>query len=240
MKLEISELRRMIKGVLYETLNEADPVPIPQTRSADPGTASVSKAETPGERKRRLRQKFKQQPASNSTDIQTPEGRNEILDKVYYEFGDVKARINIIKKLASEAMKAKNRQEYKANLIQIFENLTSLKNRDMLKLQKGYTEAAILSGLKKVPMREANLNPDTPDGRINLTRKLFNAIGELNRIAAEGNKMILNARQAGNVSVFLNELKAFGNIIREMQQKLVELNAAFVETFQEYERQRGR
>ena len=89
-------------------------------------------------------------------------------------------------------------------------------------------------------MAEADMNPDTPEGRKNLVRKLFNTVGELLKVAEEGNKMIMNARQSNNVSVYMNELKALGGIVRQITQQLVGLNAAFVETFQEYERQRGR
>ena len=242
MKLDKSELRKLVKGVLIEMLDEAEPASIPQTVPTDPGLVSgVQKKESPAERKRRLRDKFKQKSANkDSTDIRTPEGRDNVLDKVYYEFGDVRARISIISKLAQQASNAENRQDFKAALVQMFDNLNNLKNRDLPKLHKGYTEVAILTGLKKVPMAEADMNPDTPEGRKNLVRKLFNTVGELLKVAEEGNKMIMNARQSNNVSVYMNELKALGGIVRQITQQLVGLNAAFVETFQEYERQRGR
>jgi len=242
MKLNKVELRKMIKGVLLEVLTEAEPRSIPQTQPTDPAFVGdvPAKPETPAERKRRLRQKFKQQSTSETTDIGTQEGRENILDRVYQDYGDIVARLNIIMRLANQAMTADTRQNFKTKLIQIYENLEGLQQKELPKVQKSYTEVLILTGLKKIPMAEMNLNPDTPVGRRNLARNILITASEVKSIAIEGEQMLKNARNVTSVSVFLNELKALGKILNQISQKLIELNRVFVETFKEYERQRGR
>lgn len=223
MKVRKSELRMMIKEMLLEVLNEQE--------------------ETPAERKRRLRDKFKQQqqPASTSTDPNTPEGRENLVEMVSPAYGSVQTRLQIIQKMCVNAMQSDNRQEFKEYLIQMFDNLKSLQEKDMVSLVSAYSKVASLLGLgSSGPVTEQNMNPDTSEGRRNLMKDIYNSVSEMRKMAEEGRKMLATAETVPTVSVFRNEMKALGQQIGKLRSYLTNLNSAFVTTFKEYEAQRGR
>lgn len=228
-----STLETMIEEIISQVFKEANPV--------------IVSEETPLERKRRLRQKFasKTTPPSNSFNPTTEEGRENIIDYFALDFGDVGARINIINKLGQGAADAENRQDFKANLIQMFDNLEKLQNRDLPKLLTKYVKVANMLGLsfsRKAAsgLSEVDMNPDSPEGRKNLISKVLSEVQKMNQLIGDARKLLFGLRNVTSVPVFKNEIKLIGEKIGKFRSHLISVNSAFVETFQEYEKQRGR
>lgn len=221
MKVTKSELKVMIAEMVVKALSEQDNTP--PTRAAN-------------------KNRFKQRPVDRNTlDPNTPDGRDNLVDIVSPSFGSVMTRLQILDKLAAKAMAAETRQQFKEHLIEMFDNLKSLQEKDMRNLVAAYSKISSTLGLKPSSnIGEQNLNPDTPDGRRNLMKDLFNIVRQMKISGNEGQKMLANARHVPTIAVFVNEIKAFAGIVSQLNKALVMVNSEFVKTFQAYESQRGR
>ncbi len=61
----------------------------------------------------------------------TPTGREDMIEKLQIRVGDVELRARLMKKLITEALKADNRQDFKAQLILMTDQVTQLKMYDV-------------------------------------------------------------------------------------------------------------
>lgn len=222
MKIRKNDLKQIIVETLDEVLLERD--------------------DLPNERfGRRDRNRWRRKPVSTSTDPNTTDGRENLVEIINPAYVGIQTRLQIIEKMVVNAMQSSTRQEFKEYLIQIFENLQSLQEKEMLGLVNAYSKVSSLLGLKTTNVVvEQDLSPDTAMGRRNLVKNIYNVVVEMKKMVNEGRKMLTNAASASTVSVFVNEIKALGKQISQLKNHLTNLNASFVKAFQEYESQRGR
>lgn len=193
--------------------------------------SNVMSQETPLERKKRLRDQFKAQPADpHNVDINTPQGRANVLNKLKTAYGNVITRAQILDKKGAGALRAETKEEFMMTVGEMFDNISSLMNKDFINLVKTYQSVAKQLGLQPVVM-EATTTIDTPDGRRNVIRNVVNSIGKLRKATDDGNKMINTAEATSNVSMFVNEIKALGNKLRDIKAEITILDRYFDQTF---------
>lgn len=95
--------------------------------------------ESPSEKKRHLRQKFKQPKYdSHILDPDTEQGRTNLTTNLVHSVKDLQARSNILNRQIGRAVDAKTRHEFKEQLIMMNDGLISLKERDVPNLLKNY------------------------------------------------------------------------------------------------------
>lgn len=169
-------------------------------------------------------------PNPNNMDVNTPEGRNNVVMKLKSTFSAIATRANILDKKSGNALRTETKEDFIEVVSEMMDNLVTLMSKDFDNFAKTYTEVANLLGLPQVVI-EANTVLDTPDGRRNVIRAAVNSIGKLKKMSDEANKMLLNAEATNNISIFKNEIKAMGPKIKEMKAEAVVLDKIFSQTF---------
>lgn len=202
--------------------------------------SDVVEQETPQDRRKQLRDKFKVQPADpNNLDINTSQGRDNVVNKLKSTFSAIATRANILNNKSANALRAGTKEEFSEIVAEMMDNTVTLLNKDYPNFIRTYSEVSKLLGLPPV-VTEANTALDTPDGRRNIIRNTVNSVGKLKKVTDEANNMILNADATSNVAIFRNEIKALGNKIREIKAEAVVLDRIFTQTFPgEYQKFKG-
>lgn len=202
--------------------------------------SDVVEQETPQDRRKQLRDKFKVQPADpNNLDINTSQGRDNVVNKLKSTFSAIATRANILNNKGANALRAGTKEEFSEIVAEMMDNTVTLLNKDYPNFIRTYSEVSKLLGLPPV-VTEANTALDTPDGRRNIIRNTVNSVGKLKKVTDEANNMILNADATSNVAIFRNEIKALGNKIREIKAEAVVLDRIFTQTFPgEYQKFKG-
>lgn len=127
-----------IEELVFEAVRDC----LSEQEEVDPRGPTGRQPESPLERKRRLRQQFKQPKHDPHTlDPDTEQGRINLVKNLIHSVKDLQARANILSRQIDKAADAETRQEFKEQLIMMNDGLVSLKEKDVPNLLKNYLMA---------------------------------------------------------------------------------------------------